>query len=75
MSKKSAYVTSEIFMAWMKDHFLPRKPSGQVLIVLDGHSSHVSDTEILDFVNEKDIALVFIQSFHSLLNSRSTEAS
>jgi hypothetical protein len=49
-------------MAWMKGHFLPRKPSGQVLIVLDGHSSHVSDIEILDFANENDIALLCLSS-------------
>jgi hypothetical protein len=62
MSKKSAYVTSKIFMAWMKDHFLPRKPSGKVLIVLDGHSSHVSDNEILDFANENNIVLLCLPS-------------
>jgi hypothetical protein len=47
MSKKSANVTSEIFTAWMKDLFLPRKPSRKVLIVVDGHSSHVSTTVFL----------------------------
>jgi hypothetical protein len=47
-SKNSAYVTYEIFMAWMKDRFLPRKRSGKFLVVLDEHSSHVSDIEILD---------------------------
>jgi hypothetical protein len=45
-------------MAWIKDHFLLSKPSGKVPIVLDGRSSHVSDTEILDFENEKYIVLL-----------------
>jgi hypothetical protein len=27
MSKKSAYVTSEVFITWLKDHLFPRKPS------------------------------------------------
>jgi hypothetical protein len=57
MSKKSAYVTYDIFTAWMKGHFLLRKPSGKVLIVLDGYSSYVSDTEIVDFGNENDKVL------------------
>jgi hypothetical protein len=58
MSKKSAYVTSEAFITWLKDHLFPRKPSGKVLIVLDGNSSHVSDVDILDFANENDIVLL-----------------
>jgi hypothetical protein len=58
MSKKSALVTSEAFMTWLKDHFLPRKPSGQVFIVLGGNSSHVSDIDILGFVNENDIVIL-----------------
>jgi hypothetical protein len=41
-SKKSAYVTSKFFVTLLKDHMLPRKPRGKVLIVRDGHSSHVS---------------------------------
>jgi hypothetical protein len=62
MPKKSAYVTSEAFITWLKDHFLPRKPNGKVLIVLDEHSSHVNDTDILDFANEKYIVLLRLPS-------------
>jgi hypothetical protein len=62
MSKKSAYVASEIFMAWMKDHFLPRKPSGKVNIVLVGHSSRFSNIEILEFSNAKEIVLLCLPS-------------
>jgi hypothetical protein len=62
ISKKSSYVTSEVFMTWLKNHSLPRKPIGKVLIVLDGHSSHVSDIDILDFANENDIVLLCLPS-------------
>ncbi|KAJ4436168.1 hypothetical protein ANN_18798, partial [Periplaneta americana] len=62
MAKKSAYVTSEIFMMWLREHFLPRKPAGKVLIILDGHSSHVSDIGILDFATANDIILLCLPS-------------
>jgi hypothetical protein len=65
MSNKSAYVTSEILPARTKYHFLPRKPSGQVLIVLDGHWSHVSDNEIVDFGNENYIVLLCLRGHSS----------
>jgi hypothetical protein len=67
VSKKSVYVTSIVFMTWMKDHLVPRKPSGKVLILLDGHSSHVSDIDILDFANENDVVLLCL-STHSTHN-------
>jgi hypothetical protein len=67
MSKKSAYVTPEAFMTWLKDHLFPRKRNGKVLIILDGNSSHVSDIDILDFANENDIVLLCLHS-HSTHN-------
>jgi len=43
MSKMSAHVTSEIFMAWMEDHFLPRTPSGNFLsFLMDIHRMSVT---------------------------------
>jgi hypothetical protein len=67
MSKKSAHVTSEAFMTGLKDHLFPRKPSGKVLIFLDGNSSHFTDIDILDFANEYDIVLLCLHS-HSTHN-------
>lgn len=58
MSQKSAYITSEIFLDWLKTHFTPRKPPGKVLIVLDGHTSHTSCLETLEFAEEHDIILL-----------------
>jgi hypothetical protein len=42
-SKNSAYVTYEIFMAWMKDRSLPRRPNGKFLLLLmDIHHTPVT---------------------------------
>ncbi|XP_030762936.1 uncharacterized protein LOC115887610 [Sitophilus oryzae] len=57
MSEKSAYVNSEIFLDWLKNHFLPKKPNGTVLLVLDGPSSHPSNLETLQFAEEHNIIL------------------
>lgn len=57
MSEKSAYVNSEIFLDWLKNHFLPKKPNGTVLLVLDGPSSHTSNLETLQFAEEHNIIL------------------
>jgi hypothetical protein len=67
MPKKSAHVTSEVFMTWLKDHLFHRKLSGEVLNVLDGNSSHVNDNDILDFANENYIVLLCLPS-HSTNN-------
>jgi hypothetical protein len=54
-------------MTGLKDHLFSREPCGKVLIVLDGHSSHVSDTDILDFKNKNNIVLLCLLS-HSTHN-------
>lgn len=58
MGEKSAYVTSEIFFSWLKNHFTPRKPEGKVLLILDGHSSHCSNAEMLEYAAEQEIILL-----------------
>lgn len=45
MCEKSAYVNSEIFIKWLKEQFVPRKPVGRVLLILDGHTSHTNNIE------------------------------
>lgn len=49
MSEKSAYVNATIFKDWLKSHFLPRKPAGKVLLIVDGHTSHTNLVEVLEF--------------------------
>ncbi|KAJ0180122.1 hypothetical protein K1T71_004713 [Dendrolimus kikuchii] len=36
MNKKSAYINAELFQKWLIQHFVPRKPQGKVILVLDG---------------------------------------
>jgi hypothetical protein len=35
----SAYVSSDVFMTWLKDHFLPTKPSGNIQSMDVHHTS------------------------------------
>ncbi|XP_035432885.2 uncharacterized protein LOC118264478 [Spodoptera frugiperda] len=65
MSKKSAYITSAIFLEWLKIHFVPRKPPGKVLLLLDGHSTHCNSVEMLEYANENEIILLSMPSHTS----------
>jgi hypothetical protein len=58
MNQKSAYVNSDIFFDWLKFHFLPRKMPGKVLLIVDGHTSHTNNLEMLEFSEEKNIILL-----------------
>jgi hypothetical protein len=62
MNKKSAYSNSEIFMDWLQNHFVPRKPPGRVLLILDGHISHMNSLEMLKFAEEQQIILFCLPS-------------
>lgn len=62
MSQKSAYVNSVIFLEWLTGHFLPRKPEGKVLLILDGHASHSSSVEMLEICNDNDVILLCLPS-------------
>lgn len=60
MSQKSGYVNTDLFFDWLKNHFNPRKPAGKVLLLLDGHTSHTSSIEVLEFAEKEDIILMSI---------------
>lgn len=62
MSEKSAYVNTEIFTTWLRDHFIPRKPLGKVLLILDGHASHCSSVELLELARDNDVVLLCLPS-------------
>lgn len=62
MNRKSAYINSEIFMHWLKHHFVPRKPPGKVLLILDGHSSHMSNVEMLDYAEANNVVIFCLPS-------------
>lgn len=42
--------------------FLPRKPQGKCVLILDGHSSHCSNVEMLEFAEENEIILICLLS-------------
>lgn len=62
MNEISAYVTSAIFLKWLQNMFVPRKDPGKVLLILDGHSSHVSDPDVLDYAAKNDVILMCLPS-------------
>jgi hypothetical protein len=67
MNETSVYVTTVVFMDRLKNHFTPRKESGNVLLILDGHRSHCSDVNVLDFAAENGITLLSSKSNNALL--------
>lgn len=65
MSEKSAYITSALFLEWLKTHFVPRKPPGKVLLLLDGHATHCNSVEMLEYAVANDVILLSIPSHTS----------
>ena len=67
MGEKPAHVNMDLFMGWMRDHIVPRKDNGKVLLILDGHSSLCSDVAVFDYAHANDIVLLCLpQSFNPL---------
>jgi hypothetical protein len=62
MNQKSAYISTSLFLTWLKTHFLPRKPAGKVILILDGHWTHCNSVEMLEFADEHDIILLCLPS-------------
>ncbi|KAJ8882236.1 hypothetical protein PR048_018724 [Dryococelus australis] len=63
----SGYITIELFRKFL-EHFVTHKPQGKNtnLLVLDGHSTHVSDPDILQFVVDNNIIMISIPPHTSL---------
>ncbi|XP_050310783.1 uncharacterized protein LOC126746519 [Anthonomus grandis grandis] len=62
MSEKSAYVTSEIFLVLLQNHFYPRKAPGKVLLIVDEHSFHTTNLDTLQFAGDNDIIIFCLPS-------------
>jgi hypothetical protein len=62
MNETCAYVTTIVFMDWLRSHFIPRKESGSFLLKLDGHRSHCSEVNVLEFATENDVILLCLPS-------------
>lgn len=62
MNKKSAYINAVLFYKWLTEHFIPLKPHGKVLLILDGHSSHSTAPNMLQTAADNDIILLCLPS-------------
>lgn len=62
MRKESGYISSELFMDFLRDHFIPRKPAGKNLLILDGHASHLSNPDMLELARDNDIIMLCLPS-------------
>lgn len=62
MNQKSSYINSELFFRWLKEHFVPKKPPGRTVLILDGHTSHKNSLQMLDYAEENEITLVCLPS-------------
>ncbi|KAI4469574.1 dde superfamily endonuclease [Holotrichia oblita] len=62
MSEKSAYVNTTLFLRWLEEMFVPRKPNGKVVLVLDGHASHCTSVELLELADANDVVLICLPS-------------
>ncbi|KAJ8871576.1 hypothetical protein PR048_027902 [Dryococelus australis] len=62
----SGYITTELFRKFL-GHFVTHKPQGKKtnLLVLDGHSTHVSDPDILQFAVDNNSAMISIPPHNS----------
>lgn len=62
MNKKSSFINSYLFLKWLTEQFIPRKPPGKTLLIMDGHSSHCSDVEMLEIADRNEIILLCLPS-------------
>nr|CAI5839177.1 unnamed protein product [Callosobruchus analis] len=61
MSEKSAYISATLFLRWLQSEFVSRKPKGPVVLILDGHASHCSSVEVLEYAeinDDSDISVI-----------------
>lgn len=62
MRRESAYICEDLFMDWFLTHFIPRKPAGKCLLILDGHGSHMNSYEMLETAVQNDVILLCLPS-------------
>lgn len=62
MNKKSSYISSELFLKWLQEHFVPKKPPGPTILILDGHASHRNSFDMLDFAEKNEVILICLPS-------------
>ena len=57
----TSYINTGLFLEWLK-FFRQHAVAGKVLLIIDGHSSHVKSTTILEYCIANDIILVCLPS-------------
>lgn len=62
MNFKSAYISSDIFLAWLRDHFVPRKPNGKVILIVDNCTTHCNCVKMLEYAEKNEIILLCLPS-------------
>lgn len=62
MSEKSAYLNTFLLTQWISECFIPRKPNGIILLVLDGHLSHCTPVALLELAEANYVVMVCLSS-------------
>lgn len=62
MRKENGYINTELFMDWLNNYFIPRKPAGKNLLIFNGHSSHMNTAELLQAVQNNEIIILCLPS-------------
>jgi hypothetical protein len=57
-----SYVKSVFFLKLFREHFIPRKPSGNCFHILDGRASHFSESDLLELADSYDTITLSIPS-------------
>ena len=63
---KSGWITSELFLEWFQFFVRSIPPTRPVLLIFDGHSSHIS-LELIELAQEHDVHLLCLPSHTSHL--------
>ncbi|EEB14449.1 conserved hypothetical protein [Pediculus humanus corporis] len=58
INSKSAYISSEIFLTWFTEHFLPQVAPGRNVLILNGHCSKVSSIALLELADKNNVSLL-----------------
>ena len=61
---KSGWITSELFLEWFQFFVRSIPPTRPVLLIFDGHSSHIS-LELIELAQEHDVHLLCLPSHTS----------
>lgn len=54
---ESGYISSELFLFWLQ-HFNSHRTQGKVVLLLDGHASHVKSLAVLEYACQNDITMI-----------------